>query len=94
MAPSNKKRPIVEFLVNEVQAHESLWRKTSKDYKNVFVKANAWRGILSNLKSTFNKKDLIGCNVNSIGKVKSTWKNTCDSYRRKKKSLVESPAPV
>ena len=58
MSPRKKKETILEFLVNEVQEHESLWKKTSKDYKDVFVKANAWREILSNLQSSFPKNQV------------------------------------
>jgi hypothetical protein len=84
MAAKKNKGRIVEFLVNEIHVHESLWKKTSSNFKDIFVKANAWKEICSNLKATFRKKDLIACKVDTIRGLKAKWKNTRDSYIRKK----------
>ncbi len=91
MAPPNtklaEKKVVIEFLIAEVQAHESLWNKRSKDYKNVFIKSNSWIEIRKNLLSTFNEEMCSRYKMDSIEGIKGQWKNLRDTYSRTKKKV-------
>ena len=89
MTPPNgklgEKKPLLEFLITEVQVHESIWNKKSKDYKNIFIKSNSWSEILENLRSTFTDDVCSRFKMNTVEGIKAQWKNLRDSYGKMKK---------
>ena len=89
MPPPNgklaEKKALVEFLISEIQSHESIWNKRSKDYKNVFIKSNSWSEILENFRSTFAEELCSRFKMNTVEGIKAQWKNLRDSYGKMKK---------
>ncbi len=83
----DEKKMLLEFLISEVQKHESTWNKLSNDYKNAFVKVNSWTDILENLRSAFPEEDCIRFKLNTIEGLKANWKNLRDSYLKRKKAI-------
>ena len=89
MPPPNgklaEKKALVEFLISEIQSHESIWNKRSKDYKNVFIKSNSWSEILENFRSTFAEELCSRVKMNTVEGIKAQWKNLRDTYSKTKK---------
>ena len=91
MPPPNgklaEKKALVEFLISEIQSHESIWNKRSKDYKNVFIKSNSWSEILENFRSTFAEELCSRFKMNTVEGIKAQWKNL-------REKLKDSPEQV
>jgi hypothetical protein len=85
MIPAKKREKLSEALIDEVQAHPSLWDKTCADYKDYVVNVNAWQEILANLKDIFKNDSAISSLIKTVDDVKSLWKNLRDTYTRNKR---------
>ena len=82
---SKDKVPLIENLISEVQKYPSIWDITSKQYKDIYVKANVWNVILSNLKGMFDSQKLIANKMDTIEDLRKTWKSLKDTYFKSKK---------
>jgi len=87
MAPSKTKQPFTEALIQEVQAHSSIWDIRSNEHKDLVINSNAWRSILANLRDSYLEEDLAKHQLNSEEDLRSHWRNLRDTYRRQKQFL-------
>ena len=87
MAPKKSKQPFTEALIQEVQAHPSIWDIRSKHHKDVVINGNAWSNILANMRATFSEENLEEHRLNCEDNLKGGWRNLRDTYRRKKQEL-------
>ena len=85
MAPSRKKKPLTDTLIQLIESHPAIWNKTSKDYKDVVIRSNAWVDVRDNLKASFEVEELVATKLNSLKGIKAHWKNLQHTYSNKKK---------
>jgi hypothetical protein len=76
-----------EAIINEVQAHPALWKKSAKGYSDRVIKSNIWRRILTTLEGQFGQAFLKEQNVSTVDELKKKWRNLRDYFGLKLKKV-------
>ena len=84
---SSENFDLKSMLIQELQAHPSLWDKQCTDYKDLTVKCNAWNEILDNLRSSTQDPNILETRLRSVESLQKYWRSTRDFYTREKKMV-------
>jgi hypothetical protein len=79
-----------EAIINEVQSHPALWKKSAKGYSDRVIKSNIWRRILTTLEGQFGQEFLKEPNVSTVDKLKKVAK----SLRLLRIEVEKSPGKI
>ena len=87
MSLSKAKVAMLQALVDEVQNHPCLWNQLSHDYKDAFMKLNAWELIQKNMQSNFSIQQLIANKMDTVEVIKGQWRNQRDKFTKIKREI-------